>query len=606
MAEVTNIAEEIKERADIVSQIGRVVKLRKRGVLWEGLCPFHGEKTPSFKVYEDSQHYHCYGCGASGDVIDFCMKYYNLNFIEASSRLAEELNIDWKPGGKFDAESRRKEYYAINREAALYYHRALKAPGNAGYEYLAGRGILDETMTVFGLGYAAGGRDGLSRYLSEKGMPLEKAAEMTLIVRDGGGYKDRYFSRVMFPLMNVAGKVVGFSARTIDPKEKEKKIAKYINSSESDVFHKKDNLYALNRTKDAISASNRTAILVEGQMDVVSAWQHGVHNVTASLGTALTEWQAKLLKRFADHVVLAYDMDESGRDAALKGGEVLRAAGLEVRVMSLPSGKDPDEFLRTSGKDAFVAQAEAAMPYLEYRLTRLLGKHDLSANEGAVTFLKAAAEVLSGMSPVERDYYTKWLEEMTGISSVAIEAEAVFLGGSSSGSKQRGQERTAVRHGGSPVYAHGKNAADWVSLENSLIRLLVHDPAFMPDLRGRERDFTSPQQAGLFHAIVSRYEEAPGYAADVDELTLTLDSNDAIMLQAICGSVLIEDDPRRQLGNCLANLDIPKLEAQREQVIRTLNPLINEGQDSESIRLLAEEITEIDEKIRTIKERISG
>jgi DNA primase len=629
LPETVNIAEEIKDRADIADHIGRVVKLRKRGVLWEGLCPFHGEKTPSFKVYDDSQHYHCYGCGASGDVINFYMKYYNLNFIEAATRLAEELNIDWKPGGKYESESHKKEYYAINREAAMYYHRALRAPGNPGYAYLSERGIASDTMTAFGLGYASGGSGGLCEHLTEKGVSLEMAAEMTLIVKDGAGYKDRYYDRVMFPLMNVTGMVVGFSARTIDPKEKERKIAKYINSSESNIFHKKDNLYAINRTKDSISASGRTAILVEGQMDVVSVWQHGVTNVTASLGTALTEGQARLLKRFADRVVLAYDMDESGRDAATKGGMILRSAGLDVKVMSLPSGKDPDEFIRAKGRDAFLEQAESAAPFLEYRLTRILGGYDMERKEGAVAFLREAAGVIAGMSPVERDYYVKWLEQVTGISASAIEEEAKIRGASSQG---QGRVNRGHEDGGGTVFGQGRgisgrNAGDvsgggaaaspvasdpaWAAaalgIQRGLIGLLVHDPAFLSDLRGRERQFTSPDLARIFLAVSGAVEGASDAGDVANDVSAMLDQADADALREITGGVVIEEDPARQLRNYLARLDEEELKNRRARVVKTRAGLLElDDYDRESVGQLTAEIDEIEKELAEKKERERG
>jgi DNA primase len=622
---ITNIAEEIKEKADIADHIGRVVKLRKRGVLWEGLCPFHSEKTPSFKVYDDSQHYHCYGCGASGDVINFYMKYYNLSFIEAAVRLAEELHIDWKPGGSYESESRKKEYYAINREAALYYHRALRTPGDPGYAYLAGRGVATDTMTAFGLGYAGGGRDGLCRYLAGKGVSLEKAAEMALVVKDGGSYKDRYYHRVMFPIMNVTGMVIGFSARTIDPRADEKHLAKYINSSESDIFHKKDNLYALNRTKGPISAANRTAILVEGQLDVVSVWQHGVANVTASLGTALTEQHARLLKRFADHVTLAYDMDESGRDAVVKSGEVLRAAGLEVKVMSLPYGKDPDEFIRAKGREAFLEQLEDAVPYLEYRLTHLLSKHDTEGREGVVAFLKDAAEVLAGMGPIERDYYVKWLERMTGISALAIEEEALTRAdlieraglsrrGRSPGYDDRAGSAPSGSGPGAPrtaVTVPGVGGSAWaaasVDIQRRLIGLLVHDPTFIADLRGRERQFTSPELSRLFLAVAEIIASSADGAPDPQALADMLGPEDAAALRGIIDGVFIEDDPERQLRNYLAQFDEAELKGRRERVVSARAELLaKDDYDKESVTQLTLEIDEIDRELSETMERIKG
>jgi DNA primase len=553
------------------------------------------------------------------------MKYHNLNFIEAATRLAEELNIDWTPGGRYESESRRKEYYAINREAALHYHRALRDPDNPGYRYLAERGIAKETMTAFGLGYADGSRDGLCRYLIDRGMSLEKAAEMTLIVREGDGYKDRYFNRVMFPIMNVTGKVIGFSARTIDPREKEKKIAKYVNSSESDIFHKKDHLYALNRTKDAISADGRTAIVVEGQIDVVSVWQHGVANVTASLGTALTEQHARLLKRFADHVVLAYDMDESGRDAAVKAGVVLRSAGLDVKVMSLPSGKDPDEFIRAKGREAFLERVESAAPYLEYRLTHILGRYDLEKSEGSVAFLKESAEVLAGMSPVERDYYVKWLEEATGISAPAIAEEAAARGaltgnaGFAPRTHEGGPERSSGRTGGyggtvGSVTAVAAGAAgdpareaESKDIQRGLIRLLVHDPAFLADLRGRERQFTSPEFARLFLSVAGVIEGSADDAPDAQGIESFLGAEDAKALRDVVAEVIIEDNPAKQLENYLAKLDEAELKSRVALVNKALSELLaKDDYDRESAKQLTLEIGEINRELLETRERIKG
>jgi DNA primase len=501
-------------------------------------------------------------------------------------------------------------------------------------------------MTAFGLGHAGGGSGGLCGHLADKGVSLEKAAEMTLIVKEGSGYKDRYYKRVMFPLMNVTGMVVGFSARTIDPHEKEKKIAKYINSSESNIFHKKDNLYAINRTKDSISAAGRTAILVEGQMDVVSVWQHGVTNVTASLGTALTEGQARLLHRFADRVVLAYDMDESGRDAATKGGMVLRSAGLDVAVMSLPSGKDPDEFIRAKGRNAFMEQAESAVPFLEYRLTRILGGYDMERKEGVVAFLREAAGVIAGMSPVERDYYVKWLEQVTGISASAIEEEAAMRGASSrkqgrvnrdyedgdfafgGGGAASGQDRgVAGRHvgdayggtthdgsaaasggggGSSAVASDPAWAAAALDIQRGLIGLLVHEPAFLSDLCGRERQFTSPGLARIFLAVAGAIEgasasDAGDAARDVSAL---LDREDAEALREVTKGVFIEEDPARQLRNYLARLDEEELKDRRARVVKTRAGLLErDDYDRESVGQLTAEIDEIEKELAETRER---
>jgi DNA primase len=332
-------------------------------------------------------------------------------------------------------------------------------------------------------------------------------------------------------------------------------------------------------------------------MDVVSVWQHGVAHVTASLGTALTEQQARLLARFADRVILAYDMDEAGQAAATKGGEVLRAAGLDVRVMSLPSGKDPDEYIRAHGREDFLAQAEAAMPYLEYRLTRLLAGFDLEQKEGAVAFLKTASGVLAGMSPVERDYYVKWLGERTGISASAIDAEA--------GARAAAQEIPRPHPRPRPLAVQARTSPrDRERMQRVLLRLLLHDAAFLADLRGRGQDFTSPDLARIFHAAVAAAEDATDGIVDVDALEAELSEEDAGTLRSIMKEVLVEEDPRRQLESCLAQIDKDHLSERSLRVNKALTELIANDGDREKILQLHEELNEINKELSEAKERI--
>jgi DNA primase len=384
-------------------------------------------------------------------------------------------------------------------------------------------------------------------------------------------------------------------------------------------------------------------LLVEGQLDVVSVWQHGVANVTASLGTALTEQHARLLKRFADHVVLAYDMDESGRDAAVKGGEILRAAGIDVKVMSLTYGKDPDEFIRAKGREAFVGEMGNAAPYLEYRLTHILGAHDVEGKEGVVAFLKDAAGVLAGVSPVERDYYVKWLEQMTGISAFAIEEEALARadlagragrgargpnsgggrggdgGGEGRAPEYGGRSAGGAGAGGPPgarvpraaVTSSGAGGPAWaaaaVDIQRRLIGLLVYDPSFLADLRGREQQFTSPELSRLFLAVAEIIEESAEEAPDPQRIMDALGPEDAAALREIVSGVFIENDPAKQLRNYLAQFDEAELKARRERVVKARAELLSKDDyDRESVGQLTLEIDEIDRELSETIERIRG
>jgi len=585
LAVVTNIAEEIKSKADIVDVIGRVVPLRKRGGLWEGLCPFHNEKTPSFKVYESSQHYHCYGCGANGDVISFYMAHYNLDFLEAAEKLAGEYGIEWTPRTSFGSESRLGEYYEINKCAAKYYHDALVNGDNPGKKYLMNRGLDAKTVRRFGLGYAAGGKNGLCTELKKQGMDLGKAAEIGLVIKEKSEWKDRYYNRVMFPIINTRSKVIGFGARSLDPEG----IPKYINSSESKIFLKKNNLYGINITKDAI-ANEKLTYFVEGYMDVITLYQHGVKNVTASLGTALTEAQAKMLKRYAEDVILAYDADDAGKKAAIRGIDVLRDAGLNVKVFTVPDGKDPDDFIKKHSKNEFISATSSAPPATEFKLTCLKERFDFSEKEATVMYLKEAAGILRKLPPVEADYYISRLEKETGISADSIRMQ-IF--GNDGDSRNVPAPPRAVRTGSDDF---AQNA-----MQRELIRLLVHDSSFVSRIHGRERIFTNAAILGIFMSLVSLLKECEesGIEPGTEQLMDTLDEDERNLLLEIKENVFIGDDPQAQLTECLAGIDLLEFSAREKDVIEALKFT----SDEEEEKKLIDDLSVIQRKLAELKER---
>ncbi len=356
-----NIVDEIKSRCDIVDVVGRVVSLKKAGSNYKGICPFHNEKTPSFVVSETKQIYTCFGCGATGDVINFVERYYALDFKGAVEMLAKEYGISLE--GAFRGGKDKDEYYEINRQAARFFFKALRERANPGYTYMKKRGITEETMNKFGIGYADGNWTSLLDFFKEKGVAEDKLMHLGLISRSGGKYFDKFRSRVIFPIINTAGKVIGFGGRIIDDGE-----PKYLNSQESSVFQKKNNLYGLNLSKKSVSDEDRI-ILVEGYMDVVSLYQSGVRNVSASLGTALTENQARLIKRYTKNVILSYDADNAGQNAAFRGLDILYQEGLKARVLRVTDGKDPDEFVKKNGKKAFTELVKNAVPYGDFKIS---------------------------------------------------------------------------------------------------------------------------------------------------------------------------------------------------------------------------------------------
>ena len=344
--------EELRSRANIVDVIGNYVSLKKRGANYFGLCPFHGEKTPSFSVAPGKQIFYCFGCGKGGDVLKFLMEYENISFQEAVQRLASELNVplpelsDTGPGRA--ERDRRMRLLELNRDAAVFFYAALRSDGGApGLSYLKKRGIRGETIVHWGLGYADQRRDSLYRYLKGKGYEDALLRDSGLFRFSERGVSDRFFQRVIFPILDVNMRVIGFGGRVIGEGE-----PKYLNSPETELFDKSRNLFGLNFAK---RSRQKQMILCEGYMDVISMHQAGFSNAVASLGTSLTERQAALLKRYVSELVLSYDSDNAGVKAAKRAIPILREAGVEPKLLDLRPCKDPDELIRTKGPDSLRA-----------------------------------------------------------------------------------------------------------------------------------------------------------------------------------------------------------------------------------------------------------
>lgn len=408
------IIQKIKEQNDIVDVISETVKLRRAGRNYSGLCPFHHEKTPSFSVSSEKQIYRCFGCGEAGNVITFVMKSKNLPFIDAIKYLGERVNISVElEGNNNPVDERKEKLYKINVEAARFFFSNLTKSKNA-VSYFKGRGIAENTIKKFGLGFALEGWNGVLNYLKKKGYRENDLISAGLVIKnENGKVYDRFRNRVMFPVFDYKGKVIGFGGRVLDDSK-----PKYLNSPETLVFSKGTNLYGLNF---AIKSNNeRMFIIVEGYMDCISLHQFGITNAVASLGTALTINQAKLLKRYADKVIISYDADLAGQSATIRGLEVLRGVGFDVRVLTVPSGKDPDEFIRSNGKEAFLKLVNDALPLIDYRIQKAGEGVEFSNNEMMIQYIKNVTEILADLDPVEKDVYVKKISEDTGIKEQAI------------------------------------------------------------------------------------------------------------------------------------------------------------------------------------------
>lgn len=406
--------DQVRQANDIVDVISEYIRLKPSGRGFFGLCPFHGEKTPSFHVEPERQIYHCFGCGEGGNVFTFVMAMERMDFVEAAKHLAERSGIP-VPLQQVDRAKARvikdeqERLYALNREAAHYFHQKLTGPeGEAAKAYLKQRGLDEKTIKAFGLGYAPGGWETLKQYLLSRGYAQDDLIKAGLLVRKDRKAYDRFRDRIQFPIIDGRGQVTGFGGRTMGDAQ-----AKYLNSSESPVFHKSMTLYGVHIVRKVRPLSH--VIVVEGYMDVIALHQFGFANAVASLGTSLTQEQARLIRRLAPEAYIAYDGDAAGQSAALRGLDILRDAGVRVRVMRFPEGLDPDETLRKYGPEYFKKQQASALSLVDYKLDQLGRGIDIDTPEGRVQFATQAAEVLAKVDNVlEREVHIQRISEMTG------------------------------------------------------------------------------------------------------------------------------------------------------------------------------------------------
>lgn len=567
-----NIVDEIKSRCNIVDVIGRVVTLRKAGSVYKGLCPFHNEKTPSFVVYETTQTYKCFGCNEGGDVLNFVQKYYNLDFTEAVEMLAKEYGIDVTRG--FGSSKRNEEFYEINRQAAIFFYRALRERKNPGYTYMRGRGISDDTLKTFGIGYADDGWTSLTDKLTGMGYDPEKLVEVGLTSKKDGRYYDYFRGRVIFPIRNTGGRVIGFGGRVLNDEK-----PKYLNSRESSAFRKKSNLYGLDIAKGYVSREDRI-ILVEGYMDVVSLYQAGVRNVSASLGTALTGNQARLIKRYTKNVILSYDSDEAGQKAALRGVDILYDEDCRASVLMVSEGKDPDEFIKANGRDAYIRLTEDALPYGDFKLSRARQKYDLKDDQQKLSYLREAINILRGMKPVEADLYIGKISAETGISEMAIRREYEGTPSRAAASSQEKEEKAAGMSEG----------------EQDLIKLMLIDSEYTKLPKDVE-DCVFRDQVGssIFRAI--RAADNGERPLRTDRITDQLDIEASEALREIEAKVIPPDKEEEIFRDCISYIRRQKLRKEDAELTKILDT-IGADADPEDIKRVMQRKMEIQKIIK--------
>jgi DNA primase len=416
--------DEIRNASDIVDIISGFIQLKKRGKNFIGLCPFHQEKTPSFTVSEEKQIYHCFGCGAGGNVFKFLMDYKNISFVEAVEEIAEHVGIKIQyDSAPSEQQNELEVFYEINLLAARFFSdQLLKSEnGESAREYLKNRGIKLQTQKIFGIGFAPFSRESFLNLAKENKIDLQKAKQLGLIdTNDKGEYYDKFRGRIIFPIFSPNGRVIAFGGRIFSG---ETNAAKYLNSPESPVYSKRKSLYGLFHSKDEIRKLDR-AILVEGYMDLISLYQAGVKNVVASSGTSLTDEQVQLLSRFTKNVLVLFDADSAGEKAALRSIEILLKQNFEVKIISLPKGEDPDSFINKFGKEQFEEEISRAQNFFEYQTSQY---EKQGAFEDAASTTKAIREIVRILSllndELKRNLYIKAIAKKFGLREKLIESE---------------------------------------------------------------------------------------------------------------------------------------------------------------------------------------
>ncbi|MGI6151919.1 MAG: DNA primase [Christensenellales bacterium] len=575
--------EELLEKSDFAAIASEYVQLKPRGGRLWGCCPFHHEKTPSFSVSPDKQMFYCFGCKKGGSLISFVMDMEKVSFVDAVRQLAEragmELPEQADDRGLSKNREKKERMYSAYREAGLFYHHCLKQPmGREACEYLARRGVAAETAAAFGLGWAPAGWEGeLFRHLTAKGYSPELLVEAGLCSRskkDESKYFDWFRGRLVFPIIGTYNRLIGFGARALGAEQ-----PKYLNSPETPIFNKRRNLFGFNRLK---GKNPGKIILVEGYMDVISLFGHGVTNAVASLGTALTREQARLLKNTVSEVLLAYDGDFAGQKATVEALNTLEAAGLNARVILLPAGMDPDDFLRSKGIEAFRALCETAVSGNSFRLIYLKSKYDLNTDDGRTAFARAASRLIVQFSPIEQERYLAELSGMTGFSREALTKEAQMAG------IRQMQKNTVTNYRNTRKNAvamppGGENRRR--NAECLLLRLAIDDAAYIPRVQEKAELIRGEGARALLGAL----KDLP--RNDPDALSVFVNRMDqaASSCYAECMSMPPCTDFEICFSDCVSELMRMDREAKIEQLLKQAeDPSTTKEQRAELLQRIGE------------------
>lgn len=552
MALPDSFIQDLKIKTDINDVISTYVTLKKRGSTYIGLCPFHNEKTPSFTVYPDTQSFYCFGCGAGGDAIGFIKKIENLDYIDSVKLLAQRAGLAMPEDKTYDNSlaKKRKRILEINRETAKFYHSYMMSEnGKVGLEYFLNRGLSIKTINHFGLGYAPNSWDSLLKHLKSLGYYLPEMAEAGVIKKGNKGYYDIFRNRVMTPIIDVRGNVIAFGGRVLDDTK-----PKYINTSDTLVYKKTNELFALNFAKDSGSDA---IILCEGYMDVIAMHQAGFTSAVAGCGTALTNEQVKLISRYTDEVILAYDADEAGQKALNKAMSMFGNTSVKVRIPSLTGGKDPDEIIKTHGREKFKAMLEGASNEIEFSLLNVRKKYNLAFTQGKIDFINDAIKILADSTPVECDLYLSRLSEELGIEKNNIKIQLDNYRNRRKSSENRRKYAKIVDEN---LKSSKKSSIDsgtnikTVKAQERLIGLLL----LYPDCIKCISDFDSSRISnGFYKNIFEIVKKRIDNNDDIDlmDFSSILSDNEISKLSGIIARTGKSAQPKKEVTDCISLLN---------------------------------------------------
>ncbi len=544
------ILDQIKHSIDIIEVISNHVRLTKSGKNFKGLCPFHSEKTPSFLVSPEKQIFHCFGCGQGGDIFTFIQQIEKINFPESVRQLASRARISIPTTGPEQEKELYTELYGLYQKVGKFYYERLASDKNgSAYRYLKNRNLSDSTIRQFGLGYASDQWEGLTRFLQSKKIAESFLIRSGLVIKSEKNKRllDFFRQRVIFPIFDPHGKVVGFGGRTLS---QDNHSPKYINSPESPIFQKRKILYGIQKSKESIR-SRGFAILVEGYMDFLQLYQSGIQNVAAPCGTALTEDHARLLKRYCDRVLLIFDPDTAGQNAALRTLPLLLSQNFEIKLVALPQGEDPDTFIRKNGKEVFLKLIEKPVELMDFLIHShqqlISGKHDLKSPHGKKLLAEALLEPLRAMTDaLKKDEYLRMIADKIGVRENIL--------------REMFQKATYPRLSSyNPEPPLVPQILPLPAIEKELLSLILNHPPLIPILKEKIswEDFQSPAARDLFKEILSENQTPfsihhllqqstnPDYAGLIREL------------------VLVEDkrgNPEQRFHDCVSKIKNKKIE----------------------------------------------